>query len=329
MKLLIFNLPTDPNLIPDWLEQQIVGTSLAQLIAELSAVHGGITHQKLREITGSSHQNLLEVGLRALSEFQIQKLLQNPTALGELQEDAFVGGYPYWTRLAESSRASSLADLLLQARFLPHSLLDSPTDAGLTRRTAPELPSLTEPRPVQELPPNAVTDRMQPLETPAGAANKAPRGRRRGRLLVALAPAIIAATTLFLLLPADSTSTPWGFQRPDLLTAQMSEPELFSSLATASAEWFAQDRATLPALRQSLVEFSAGCSALIAAPLPQLNPEKRELLREKCRNWQRDADALRTQLEAPAPALAEVRKSSDALMTRLGNALRRQLKPQA
>lgn len=329
MKLLIFNLPTDPNLIPDWLEQQIVGTSLAQLIAELSAVHGGPPHQKLRDICGSSHQNLLQVGLRALSEFQIQQLLQNPTALGELQEDGFVGGYPYWTRLAESSRASSLADLLLQSRFLPHSLLDSPTDAGLTRRTAPELPNLTEPRPGQESSPSSAIDGIQPLEMPEGSVSRPPQGVKRGRLILALAPAIVAATALFLLLPANSSSAPWGFQRPGLVTAQMSESELFSSLATASGEWFAQDRSTLPALRRSLVEFSAGCNALIAAPLPQLSPEKRELLREKCRTWQRDADALLAQLEAPTPALAEVRKSSDALMTRLGNALRRQLRPQA
>lgn len=328
MKLQILHLPTDPSLIPDWLEQQLVGTGLAQLIAELSAVHGGRPHQTLRDICSDNYANLLQTGLKSLSESQIQQLLRNPTALGELQEEVFVGGYPYWTKLAESGCASGLADLLLQKRLLPHSVLDSPTDAGLASRTATELPRVTEPvavkKSVQDSADMATLAPAQPINSAPGALN----GRRRGRLLLALAPAIIVATALFLLLPATASNASWGFHRPDLLTAQMSEPEFFSSLSTASADWFAQDRTTPPALRKSLAEFSAGCNSLIAAPLPLLSSDKRELLREKCRNWQREANAMIVQLESPAPAFAEIQKSSDALMIRLGIALRRQLNPQ-
>ncbi|MFM7056457.1 MAG: hypothetical protein ACKO2P_06000 [Planctomycetota bacterium] len=329
MKLQIFHLPTDPNLIPDWLEQQIVGTSLAQLIAELHAVHGGLQNKKLQEISGNSHPSLLQTGLRALSPAQIQQLLQNPATLGELQEEVFVGGYLYWTRLAESGRASSLADLLLQRRFLPHSILESPTDAGLSSRTAQEMATLTEPIPQGQSSPERPEMAVIPPNPQPGPVSPPRNSSRRGRLLLLLAPAVIAAVAVLLILPRNSSMNAWGFQRENLLTAQVSESELFSSLTLASADWFNQDRSTLPALRQALQEFSVGCNVLITAPLPQLSPEKRRLLQEKCRNWQREADSLLAQLDAPNAPLSELRTSSDALMTRLGNALRRQLTPQA
>src|SRR5439155_13367971 len=80
MRLHAVNIPDDPAQLPAWLEQQLVGESLGELVAELAVVHAapaaGAT--SLDEVLGNRQRALLASGLAVLPAAALKRLLQRP-----------------------------------------------------------------------------------------------------------------------------------------------------------------------------------------------------------------------------------------------------------
>lgn len=97
MTLPLLDIPDDPATWPTWLEGQIVGAELGELVDELAAVLETMTAgPSLDDICGSQLSGVLERGLSTLTAEQIRLLLKHPSRLLELQERILIDGGPYW-----------------------------------------------------------------------------------------------------------------------------------------------------------------------------------------------------------------------------------------
>lgn len=115
MTLPLLEIPDDPQTWPPWLERQLVGFELAELVEQLSLVLGeastGSTPEPpLDEICGPQWTAVLESGLGALTAEQIRLLLKHPQRLLELQERVLLEGQRYWTALLDTSTARTQTD---------------------------------------------------------------------------------------------------------------------------------------------------------------------------------------------------------------------------
>src|SRR4051794_23301158 len=98
MTVELLEIPDDTQALPRWLENQLVGTDLAALVAQLEAVHGASTAgTSLDEVLGGSRASVLRDGLGGLKSDQLRKLLVNSRLLLDLQEALLLEGGPYWS----------------------------------------------------------------------------------------------------------------------------------------------------------------------------------------------------------------------------------------
>jgi len=96
MTIYALEIPNDDAAVPRWLEQQITGPDLQQLVAELRAVESAEPAPDLNQVLGASLDQMLEQGLGILSAEQRTMLLAHPELLYELQELVFASGGDYW-----------------------------------------------------------------------------------------------------------------------------------------------------------------------------------------------------------------------------------------
>lgn len=111
MTIYALEIPHDDAAVPRWLEQQLTGPDLRQLVAELRAVESAEPAPTLNQVLGSARDPLLEQGLSILSPEQRSQLLAHPELLYELQELVYSSGGDYWLRqlTRESDRRAALA----------------------------------------------------------------------------------------------------------------------------------------------------------------------------------------------------------------------------
>ena len=98
MTIYATEIPNDDAAVPRWLEQQIAGPELRQLVAELRAVESTEPAPSLNQVLGASRDPMLEQGLAILSAEQRTMLLSHPELLYELQELVYSSGGDYWLR---------------------------------------------------------------------------------------------------------------------------------------------------------------------------------------------------------------------------------------
>lgn len=276
MTLVTFEIPEETVQLADWLERQVVGRELRQLVIELKAILGDTAPQEsLNSICGDQLPDVLARGLAALDPARLRRLLKSPQSLFALQEQIFVEGGDYWETVPRS-------------------------EAHLQTVAArqPKLPA-------------AVT----PLKTPP----------RPFRLVWGAVGVIAAAACLFLAVslrqPQPAAPT-WGFDRPGVLSAQMSPKEYLDSLADAAGDWFKKRPADSPALAKRLTEFRHGCDTLLAAEHPQLAAKDRDWLKERCGVWAGKIDGHLADLKAGTKTLEQVQTDADATINALVKALR-------
>ncbi len=286
MTLALAAIPDDPDRLPGWLEQRVVGGELRALVADLVAVHGaGPPADSVRDRLGAHLQTVLAGGLTALAgplrrEFA-RHLLLRPYHLLELQEIVLLEGGAYWDAV--------------------------PRPTELLVRVARTKAALAE-----------------TLAEPAGAPAP-PKVRHRWPAWVAVAAtaALVcvatAATTRFLA-PPPAREPAWGWARAGGIPADTDRANYLDGLAAGADEWFDERPADAAALARRLSEFRRGCSALLLAPHAPLAPDARDELRQKCRGWAAKFDEYLAAVEAgrdPAAVRAEaddaVRKLADAL----------------
>ncbi len=116
MKTLVLSMPDHPAAVPGWLDRQLVGPHLDQLVAELEVVHGTGHATDLNAILGNSRGVLLSKGFAHVPQRVLSALLTSPALLLELQADVFEFGGPYWQRLTAGSQPT--AELRRPARSL-------------------------------------------------------------------------------------------------------------------------------------------------------------------------------------------------------------------
>lgn len=148
-----------------------------------------------------------------------------------------------------------------------------------------------------------------------------PRASRRNWMVAvaALATALLISVGVWLQQPSTSE---WGWNRPGVMTANVSGKEFREQLATAAEEWFQQPRDTPEQLERELVAFRRACDVLVAAPLTQLPEAEREPLRKRCRAWADKFDARLAELRGQQRPWQEIRTDADSTVRTLANAIR-------
>lgn len=297
MKLHSLDMPDNPADLPRWLERQLVGAHLRELVGELTAVHGSTsTLYTLDEVLGEDRDRLLRHGLTAVPVPKLRRLLVQPRLLLELQEVACRDGGPFWSELAATD--GELSQSVSRGRSQVNDQLFAASKAAASPRAD-----------------------VVPI-------SRAIRWTSNPWLVsLATAAALLLAVTLFeftRLSPKKShtpVSAGWGWNRPDSLAAQGSAADYLNRLADAADEWFLQRPEEATALARRIGELRQGCSMLIFAEHRPLDETERQWLVEKCRAWAAKLDQHLVALESGEDPL-DVRGRADETVRKLVEAMR-------
>lgn len=295
MKTVLLEIPDDPALVPSWLEDQLVGEGLRELVSDLTAVHGNppASRPALEAVFADQLEQVRESGLSVLNQNQVRTLLTHPALLWDLQEDLLTSGGEYWqSRLAENPLSQEDLDRgwdRLQTALSEDSFLSDP--ATTRTPTTPKVAWFRRPWLVS-------------LATAAGVL-----------LMVHFWDATINP-------PQQPTVATWGWDKPGALPQDVAADVYLNRLADAADQWFNKRPETRQALARRIIQFRQGCSTLILSEHKPLTPEDRQWLIEKCQAWAAKLDGQLTALEAGVN-LSVVREASDETIQNLITALRK------
>ncbi len=291
MKLAIFDLPEDTSTWPIWLEQQLVGMDMSELVMQLETLYKNPSRQQqsLSEICGSQTSELLQRGLSSLSTRQISALFQNPAALLELQEQVLAGGGSYWDNIPLSGADREAVD-------------------RVTLRACQAVSNTTDRAPNAQL----------------STANNATQNIWFSGKAIATLAALAATVLLVLGIWSQTGGKPagWGFDQPGLLAQDVSARKYLSNLSDAAGQWSKKKPANARELETRLAEFRHGCDTLIAAPHKPLEEVDRQWLVGKCKAWAGEIDSYLAELSRDAGSFSDVNLKADETIGRLKNALK-------
>ncbi len=139
MKLLSLEIPDEPALLPEWLEEHLMGIDLRQLVAELGVLGGPAVSPPaaLEEVLGDKAPEVSQLGLRSLERGQLRRLMRQPELLLDLQRMVLDEGGEYWTTVPQSPQVRQGRQRTWQN--LQASLADEPA------RTETSRPALRRP----------------------------------------------------------------------------------------------------------------------------------------------------------------------------------------
>jgi hypothetical protein len=137
MKLLTFDIPTDPTLLPQWLEGHLMGLDLPQVVSELEVLGGQADGPALAldHVLGAQGEEVLELGLRSLSHEQLRQLMRQPRLLWQLQELVLQQGGDYWTTVPEDPKSKESRRGVWDAITASIAAQQRPTRSAPARRT--------------------------------------------------------------------------------------------------------------------------------------------------------------------------------------------------
>jgi hypothetical protein len=292
MKIHSLDIPENSADVPGWLEDFIVGPNLAELVAELSALHADSRAEprSLDSALGDDLPRATEQGLAALSRQSLRTLLREPQLLIELQERIFVDGGAYWDRRA----APEIDDLAGRTWNRLDNWIAGVAEQPAPTGTADVLPM--KPRPWYAHP--AVVSLATAAALLAGVFSWDAFGPRGP-------------------VPA---ATAWGWERPGAFASKDSAQQYLNALANAGIEWFKKRPESPDALAMRIGEFRRGCTVLILAEHKPLSNDDRAWLVERCRAWAGKLDKHLADVEAgrdPLAVRAEVDETVNALVKAL------------
>lgn len=304
----VLDIPDDPADMAAWLDRQLAGADLHEVVAELAAVHGAAAGRRPADADevsrwlGPALPDVLARGTGGLDRRRMGELLRAPRLLPGLQELVFVEGGDYWRELAERASPSGLPAFDVERLA---SRASAPAAAGDA-----------------DIGPPAIDRQREAVIGPGPAPVAAGHGRRNNgaAILAALAACLLIGVGVWSWRAAAPPAAPWGWNRADALAAAAPDAYL-DRLAAGAAEWSAVQPATEAVLAGRLREMLAGCDRLIAAPHEPLAAADREWLVEKCRAWR---EKLAGHLAALAEShdVAAVQRDADATVEKLTAALR-------
>lgn len=302
MRFPLLEMPDNPADWPNWLEQQLVGLELRELVVDLQALSGAdgsttASGPTLEEALAGKLDEALARGLSGAGPDAVRALLNHPHLLLELQERAFSNGSDYWAQL--------------------------PLSAEHLQRVEKDWEQL-----VVKVDDDAPVSLLM-KQTPREERETGRRALLRQLLAVAAMIAIVAGFW-YLRSPREAPQIAgWGFDKPGLLQQDLPSAEYLEALAGAAGMWFNTRPDTVADLSQRLQEFRHGCNSLIAAAHPQLTDEDRAWLIERCRVWKGKIEAHLTDLDAGAKPALVIRDEADATVNTLIDALRQRARATA
>ena len=284
MRLPIFDMPDEPVPLRTWLEQQLAGLELRDLVSQLAVVHGTPPERlTLENACGSTLPEILTSGLSHVGSDVIQKLLTHPALLLELQDRITFDGGEFWLNVPISTEHQAAVDRgwqRLQADLSPESVAESrrtetKSEAEI-KTTTPANDSLTGPTDVW------------------GRAAARPR-RSSLRTVLVICGLLVAVGVGILLQPS-----PTGWANPGRLTAGQSPSQVFGTLAGATVSYIDAPRQTPQQLQVEIELFIHDCQQVQKLSLPELaalpHPDRElqgstldtyaDWLNVKCKAWE-------------------------------------------
>jgi hypothetical protein len=283
MKLVALDLPDNANEWPSWLEHQLVGLQLRDLVRQLEVV-GVVSPQNavsLDTLLGNQRGKILRDGLSVLSQAQLQSLVANPRSLLELQELVLQEGCPYWQRLSRTSEHQQQV-----------------SDQWLRIQAAIETRSGNVP------PANVPGKQVDPQ-------------RQHWTRWVAVAIAL-AACLLFVIFAWQNGGKEQGkfFARKGLLQSPKVGGAFLREVASVIQTDWQSDINDAALLKAELEKVVAACDLFIKSDLPQLNPATRQEAKKRCQGWRDKFRVNLTDLASGKP-FVEVRTDANATVERL------------
>lgn len=288
MSLTAFDLPEETQALREWLVTQLTSADLSSVVAQLAAVHADQDQDlKLEAICGEQWQSILQNGLSELTQAQLQQLLTHPYLLLELQEQLLLEGGKFW-----------------QKKFL-----NPKNDSEITKNKL------------------ALQEQLNPEPPSSETVQQTVDYQRTSFRKIAALGLVSAALICVAVFLNQQPAAPigWGWNRPGALTADVPADQYLNQLADSANEWFKKPTETKAALITRLTQFRKGCETLINAPHPQLAPEDRVWLIERCQVWAGKLDAQIVTLEK-GTNLKTADDAADALINKLVKALRTRAK---
>lgn len=285
MTLAITTMPADPRDWPRWLDEQLVGDRLGDVVDEFNALGTSqVTGSSLNEMLGSHREDLLARGTAAIPEPVRRQLLGAPAHLLELQEMVLLEGGPYWEALPRPRR---LVEMLEQSR-------------------------------------GAILSSIQPTQL-TGAEPARPVLAKRELLRWAVSFATTACLLVAGVLIWQGTRPPtvtssnavaWGWAKPGALPQSATASEYYEALAQSGEQWFKQRPSDRAEVAKRVNELRQGCSVLLVSDHPPLSADQSRDLKDRCRKWATQFDAALVKLETGSDPV-EVRTEIDGVVQKL------------
>jgi DNA-directed RNA polymerase specialized sigma24 family protein len=279
--LAIATIPSDAADRPRWLDGQLVGDRVGDLVEELRALT--VTRPAdgpIADLLGDNREAVLADGTAGLPPPVRQRLLESPDYLLDLQALVLLEGRPYWDVLPRPERVIDIANRS-RDQFV----------AGLT--APPVAPVLSGRR--------AFGPNVRQWLVPVAVISS-----------VAL---VVCAIGWWPRPPAGPTSAlTWGWAKPGALPADGSADNYYAALAAEGAEWFdvrPDDRA---GLARRINELRQGCSVLLVTDHPPLSADRSRELKDHFRGWANQVDTALVRLES-GDDLVAVRADVDGVVT--------------
>lgn len=309
MNPLAFDLLEPGVDLAPWLETQLVEHRLAELVAELAAIHQvkGPPADSLGSVIGAAGlQGVLENGLKTLASPDLRKLILQPYHLLELQEYVLTEGGPYWRQVPRSPATRAARDRSWET--LRGKLKDVPSQPVQgSARSGDDLPW-------------------------ASASETQVWYRRPWPWLINLATAAAVFVAVYFAfrtppdLPVPEPSNRLVWLSPTELSRPASTEAYWRRLATVKPWWFSVTPGNKVELAMRMGQLSEGCSVLILHGHDSLSPADRERLAEKCRSWAKELNQYIVELQADNADVPAIQKKTDAWVDRVAEKLQYGLK---
>jgi hypothetical protein len=347
MKIHVMQIPDDPAALVGWLGEQLVGPHLAELVAELHAVHGKApAGPDLDRLLGANKQRVLQAGLDGLPQATLAHLLTHPDLLLELQELVLTEGGGFWadsailgggweervrsgrhrlddflmiaappTSLPGALRAADLPPSRAKNRWRPAAFLSMAAAAALLVVAY----SFDRSRNLADIRVAELTNQISEQESKRNQAerNVADLTNQVAELKTDQAKDRGQIAEL----QARPAAAPgWGWNKP-ANGAPPSASAYLASLEQGAQDWFKKRPDDRIGLAQRLLEFRQGCDKLILVDHPALAEVDRRWLVRRCRNWAGQLDRHLANLEGGNDIL-QVRNEIDKTVREITESLK-------
>jgi len=308
MNLISFDMPDTFDKLFPWLERQIVGHNLAELVAELAAIHQARTlpaDSVINILGGTVLEDVLSSGLKKLPEEKISELINQPYYLLDLQELIMSNGGPYWRQIPRSDEAQAASKLSWQ--LLRPKLTETPP-------TTSRQPASGEVAMPSELLPEGSAWYWQPWPWVVNIATAA--------------AVFVAVYYAFRLEPGEykpQTST-LVWTSPEDLSRPASPEQYWQRLASVKQWWFSEKPANKVQLALRMGQLSEGCSVLILHEHKPLSPADADQLTKKCREWATELNRYIAELQGENADVQEIQKKTDAWVNRVSGKLQDEMR---